>query len=699
MRESYTVSGAGGLNLSVHEWGNPNGAPVLFIHGAGQSSYCWHKQVSSFLADKYRLITMDLRGHGASDKPLGAEYYTTNEFWAEDLHNVITELHLTNVIVVAWSHGGCVVGDYLNKYGDTALGGIQFVNAAMVLNESFDHAGTALLNNFEGYVSSDVKKRTASSVSMIKESSFATLSETDLDLLLDEMMKVPPEIRLSLSSRNLDYSKSLKGITAPVRVVVAENDQVIIPAMSDCIVDNILHAQKTVYTQCGHSPHFEQSERFNSELDLYIHFALSQCAKKCVHGISHQTKIETLISENISLTGQKQIFIDILNSSPIGIGISDFTSGKIHFANSKLEEIYRAPLVGASAKEGWVYGEQREEMLRRFEQQGSVVDFETLLKRSDGEEFWSLLTWKKIFFEGKKRLLFWIHEIDERKKAQEQLIASQNTLIENAHAAGKAEVATSVLHNVGNLLNTVIFSYESMNEIHEESILQKVITATGLLKEHSSDLTAFMATDPKGEKLLEYFIALADEGLNEREKMEHHLERMLEKITAIRDVIRSQQDYATATIESQILEPRDLVSATLKMIDGSLQQYSIKVIQTFESNKLFNAQKSKVQHIIVNLLKNAKEELMHNSLGDREITMSSYETENALNISIANNGQKIKKENLNKIFNHGFTTKEDGHGFGLHSCANYMAEMGGSLSVQNNEGRGVCFTMTFPKDM
>ncbi len=698
MRESYTVSGAGGLKLSVHEWGNPNGAPVLFIHGVSQSSFCWHKQVSSFLADTYRLITMDLRGHGDSDKPLGTEYYTTNEFWAEDLHNVINELHLTNVIVVAWSYGGYVVGDYINKYSDAALGGVQFVNAAAVLNETFDHAGTALLNNFEGYISSDVKKRTASSVSMIKESSFTALSDTDLDLLLDEMMKVPPEVRLSLSSRNLDYSKNLKAITVPVRIVVAENDKVMLPSMSNCLSDNVPHAQKTVYTKCGHSPHFEQSERFNSELDLFIHFALSQCSKKCVHGISDQIKIEKLISENISLTGQKQIFIDILNSSPIGIGISDFVSGEIHFANSKLEEMYRAPLVGASAKEGWVYGEQREEMLRQFEEKGSVVDFETLLKRSDGEEFWSLLTWKKIFFEGKKRLLFWIHEIDERKKAQEQLIASQNTLIENAHAAGKAEVATSVLHNVGNLLNTVIFSYESMNEIHEESILKKVITATDLLKEHSGDLTTFMATDPKGEKLFEYFIALADEGLNEREKVEHHLERMLEKITAIRDVIRSQQDYATATIECQILEPRDLVSATLKMIDGSLQQYSIKVIQTFESNKLFSAQKSKVQHIIVNLLKNAKEEFMHNTLGDRIITISSYEVENTLYISIANNGKKIAEENLNKIFNHGFTTKKDGHGFGLHSCANYMGEMGGALSVQNSEDRGVCFTMAFPLD-
>ncbi len=396
------------------------------------------------------------------------------------------------------------------------------------------------------------------------------------------------------------------------------------------------------------------------------------------------------------LSTETQMFIDILNSSPIGIGISDFETGLIHYANDTLEELHRAALVGRSAVDFWAYPEQRGDLWEKFIEDGDVVDCEMLLKRDDGDEFWSLLTWKLILFEGKESLLFWVHDIDSRKKAEQQLIESQNILIENAHAAGKAEVATSVLHNVGNLLNTVIFSYESINDIHVGSTIQKLIDASNLLREHEDNLMDFIANDSKGETLLKYFIALSDECTNERDSMEYHLGRMLDKITAIRDVIRSQQEFATAPIENQEIEPRMVIGDTIEMIDGSLQQYSIQVVQDYHTNRTFVAQKSKVQHILVNLLKNAKEELMFNPFGERNIVIAVREEAHLLSISVSNNGRKIRDELLTKIFSHGFTTKDNGHGFGLHSCANYMTEMGGSIAVKNNESRGVCFTMTFP---
>ncbi|MGL1902584.1 MAG: PAS domain-containing sensor histidine kinase [Fibrobacterales bacterium] len=395
------------------------------------------------------------------------------------------------------------------------------------------------------------------------------------------------------------------------------------------------------------------------------------------------------------LSTETQMFIDILNSSPIGIGISDFETGSIHYANDTLEELHRASLVGRSAIDFWAYPEQRYSLWEKFSEEGEVVDYEMLLKRDDGEEFWSLLTWKLILFKGKESLLFWVHDIDSRKKAEQQLIESQNILIENAHAAGKAEVATSVLHNVGNLLNTLIFSYESMNDIHEGSTAQKLIDASNLLREHEDNLMDFVVNNPKGETLLKYFIALSDECGNERDSMDYHLGRMLDKITAIRDVIRSQQEFATAPVENQEIDPRTVVSDTIEMIGGSLQQYSIQVIQDYHSHKTFVAQKSKVQHILVNLLKNAKEELMFNPFGDRVIVITVGGDAQHLSISVSNNGRKIREDLLGKIFSHGFTTKDNGHGFGLHSCANYMTEMGGSISVKNNESRGVCFTMEF----
>ncbi|MGH2395159.1 MAG: alpha/beta fold hydrolase, partial [Candidatus Limnocylindria bacterium] len=124
------ISGGGGLDLAIYEAGNPDGPPILFIHGFSQNHLTWERQFSGPLADEFRLVALDLRGHGASDKPLDAAAYTDSALWAEDIAAVIEARAIERPVLVGWSYGGYVIADYLRSHGDDALGGIVFVGVS-----------------------------------------------------------------------------------------------------------------------------------------------------------------------------------------------------------------------------------------------------------------------------------------------------------------------------------------------------------------------------------------------------------------------------------------------------------------------------------------------------------------------------------------------------------------------------------------
>ena len=144
---THDVRGGGGLRLHVQEWGDPHGPPILFVHGWSQSKLCWSRQTAGLLAQDFRLVTFDLRGHGMSEKPLDAEPYVDARHWADDLNAVIGQLELDRPVLVGWSYGGYVVTDYVAAYGDSAIAGIDLVGGAVLRTPSFEHIGPGLLEN------------------------------------------------------------------------------------------------------------------------------------------------------------------------------------------------------------------------------------------------------------------------------------------------------------------------------------------------------------------------------------------------------------------------------------------------------------------------------------------------------------------------------------------------------------------------
>jgi non-heme chloroperoxidase len=133
----HKVTGGGGIELNACETGNPQGKPILFIHGFSQCGLCWNKQTQSDLSDEFRLVTLDIRGHGLSEKPQGA--YGDTQLWADDIQAVITALQLDHPLLSAWSYGGEIMCDYLRHYGEEQIGGLNFVGAVSKLGSRFSH--------------------------------------------------------------------------------------------------------------------------------------------------------------------------------------------------------------------------------------------------------------------------------------------------------------------------------------------------------------------------------------------------------------------------------------------------------------------------------------------------------------------------------------------------------------------------------
>src|SRR5712691_8998109 len=129
----HTMTGGRRLKLAMHDYGHSHGKPILLIHGFTQCHMVWSKQYQSALADEFRLLCIDNRGHGMSEKPLGLEHYTQDELWADDIHTIITGLALRKPILAGWSYGGFIINDYLAKYGQDTVGGVNYVGAAVLM--------------------------------------------------------------------------------------------------------------------------------------------------------------------------------------------------------------------------------------------------------------------------------------------------------------------------------------------------------------------------------------------------------------------------------------------------------------------------------------------------------------------------------------------------------------------------------------
>ncbi|OOG83021.1 histidine kinase [Pseudomonas sp. A25(2017)] len=283
-------------------------------------------------------------------------------------------------------------------------------------------------------------------------------------------------------------------------------------------------------------------------------------------------------------------------------------------------------------------------------------------------------------------------------KVNDELREAQAELVTTARRAGMAEIATNVLHNVGNVLNSVNVSAQVLYEKVHTSKGPGVAKVAQLMKEHPDDLGDFISSDPKGRALPDYLDKLADALAVEQQGMIAELAQLTRRIDHIKEIVATQQSYAG---NASVLEPgslRELVEDVVRICDVSLARHHITLIKEFSDIPQMPLDKHRVLQILVNLINNAKQALDAGTNRPPQIILRLKTIDDErVRVEIEDNGEGISQDNLARVFEHGFTTRVDGHGFGLHSCILAAHEMGGDLTVQSaGPGRGALFILELP---
>ena len=289
-------------------------------------------------------------------------------------------------------------------------------------------------------------------------------------------------------------------------------------------------------------------------------------------------------------------------------------------------------------------------------------------------------------------------EIRERKEAQEKLEQTHKQLLTASRQAGKAEVATNVLHNVGNVLNSVNVSASVIFDKVKQFKAANVGKAAGLMQEHAHDIGTFMANDPKGRQLPDYLRQLADRLGDEQNYILTEITDLKKNVDHIKDIVVMQQGYAKVSGLSELVKVPDLVEDALRMNVSALERHNVVLAREYDPHlPEITVEKHKVLQILVNLIRNAKNACEESGEDEKRLTVRVTNGSDRVRIAITDNGVGIAPENQTRIFNHGFTTRKDGHGFGLHSGALAAKEMGGTLQAHSEgKGRGATFTLELP---
>jgi C4-dicarboxylate-specific signal transduction histidine kinase len=289
-------------------------------------------------------------------------------------------------------------------------------------------------------------------------------------------------------------------------------------------------------------------------------------------------------------------------------------------------------------------------------------------------------------------------QVAAKERAHTELAQAQQSLMLASRRAGMAEVATGVLHNVGNVLNSVNVSTTLLRDRVRTSETHSLLKAAELLKQRNGDLAAFLTSDSRGKLMPEFIIQIAGQLQKEQEKNSHELERLTKNVAHIKDIVAMQQSYARVTGVAEKTALAGLVEDALQINSAALTHQGVTVIRQFEEVPLLMVDRQKVLQILINLVLNASYALDECTRNEKRliITIAKADQERVL-IRAEDNGIGIPPENLTRIFSHGFTTRPDGHGFGLHIGAINAREMGGSLSVASEgTGRGATFALILP---
>ena len=427
--------------------------------------------------------------------------------------------------------------------------------------------------------------------------------------------------------------------------------------------------------------------------------AFDLMAERIAMDVLQQRQVE------VTLDASRQQMEAMINSVDGIVWEADPLTFQFTFVSQKAEQILGYPvqrwISDATFWQDHVHTEDRTwtfDYCTKATQELRSHEFEYRMIAADGREVWVKDIVTVIGECGRPvKLRGIIVDTTASKRDEAELKNIHKQLLDTSRQAGMAEVATSVLHNVGNVLNSVNVSASLAVEKVRNSKASSLVKVVDLLREHEHDLGAFLTSDSKGRHVPEHLARLSDHLIAERVVIMEELNSLRRNVEHIKEIVSMQQSYAMVAGVKEVTDVIELVEDSLRMNEGGLGRHGVEIVREFSKVPLMNIEKHKILQILVNLLRNAKHACQDSNRADKRLTVRVASDDGRVKITVTDNGVGIAAENLTRIYHYGFTTRKDGHGFGLHSGALAAKEMGGALTVHSDgPGNGATFTLELP---
>jgi PAS domain S-box-containing protein len=421
------------------------------------------------------------------------------------------------------------------------------------------------------------------------------------------------------------------------------------------------------------------------------------------HTDGHDATLE-LSAAHEEIQASEQRFRALSDSAPLGIFLTD-AAGRVVYENLRCRKL-TGIANGEGITGGWMRNIDPSDLprvsaaIRDSEREGRDFDDEFRFVGADGKVCWirsqaTVLRSATGEITGRVGTL---HDITDRKEAETRLERLNEELIRASREAGIAEFATGVLHNVKNVINSINVSAGVISEQVQKSKSSSLTKVTTMLREHAGNLGSFITEHPQGKLLPKYLEQLDERLSTERAVLLGELQAFGTNVQHIKDIIAMQQNYAKLGGGSEKVNPVDLMEDSLRIVADGLSRHGIKVGREYAANLPdITVEKHKVLQILVNFIRNAKESCQSSNEHDGELVLKLSNGGEFVHFAVRDNGIGIPPENLSRLFERGFTTKEDGHGFGLRSAALAVRQLGGDIKAQSDGvGKGATFSLKLP---
>lgn len=263
----HRVRAPDGVEVAAYEYGNPQGPAILFVHGFMQAALSWDRQTRDpGLAREFRMVAYDIRGHGMSGKPEGDGFYKPGKVWADEVKAVIDALGLRRPVLVGWSYGGRIMGDYVAEHGAGALSAMNWVGATSSAADPSRFGRGGRHNGPNGGASADPATAIRATIAFLRECFEVQPSASGFETMLAFNMMVPRHVRLALQGRPMDIDATLRALSLPTLVTHGDRDKLVLASMGRHTAATVPGARLSVYEDIGHAPFWEDAPRFNREL-------------------------------------------------------------------------------------------------------------------------------------------------------------------------------------------------------------------------------------------------------------------------------------------------------------------------------------------------------------------------------------------------------------------------------------------------